>query len=284
MQFMADGHTDLASLRFLGNTSRVRDWVESISRTQLKASTVSHYLTNISQFVEYLREAPPPHCRLGSSALTGLSRELRYVRKSVQRKLVLHQLRVKADKDSRGMSASLLMECRDKARLEIPKLLGKLESDGSLKTQWLFYGYVVAYLCSLFGHRGGVYANLLVSEVEMARHDDGVYLINVETHKTNRAFGVAQLPLTEGEYGWFSQFLELREGLTGCTTSQYFFFTQSDKPCRNLNQYMQNAWADMGFSGRPVITDFRTSIATHVSISYGHCGERGWVMVLVMGR
>ncbi|MGL5596663.1 MAG: hypothetical protein ACRDDA_00745 [Aeromonas sp.] len=171
-----------------------------------------------------------------------------------------------------------------------------LETERSQKIQYLFYGYVTAYLASIFGHRCGVFQNLKIEEVEGAvQAQQGAYLINVSVlfspvcishpavrgvlfmplifsfhpqvnvHKTNQAFGPAQISLDPREYGWLKTFLGLREKLVGGPTAKFFFFTSTPNPCKNLNNHFQEAWKKMGLPGTPTFTDIRSSIATHVS-------------------
>lgn len=90
--------------------------------------------------------------------------------------------------------------------------------------------------------------------------------LQISAHKTNQAFGAAQLAMDAEEYGWLEEFLSMRSTLVGGKDAHYFFFTSKPSSCKNLNQYFQEAWAGMGLPGTPTFTDVRTSIATHVSI------------------
>lgn len=49
------------------------------------------------------------------------------------------------------------------------------------KDQWSFYGHLTAYWASIYGHRGGVFQNLTIKEVEDARKTvtEGNFVINV---------------------------------------------------------------------------------------------------------
>ncbi|XP_073766982.1 uncharacterized protein [Danio rerio] len=144
--------------------------------------------------------------------------------------------------------------------------LGKqIESNPSTRQQWRFYGFLTGYLTSISGHRCGVFQNLTIQEVEEASRspDESAYVINITTHKTNRAFGAAQLSLNREEYSWFRRFLALQAGLPGESQATYFFFTSRANPFRTLNKYFQSAWISMGLPGKPTFTDVRTAIATH---------------------
>ncbi|KAL0147081.1 hypothetical protein M9458_057605, partial [Cirrhinus mrigala] len=85
------------------------------------------------------------------------------------------------------------------------------------KDQWSFYGHLTAYLAYIYGHRGGVFENILIKEVEGVKKSptDESYVINITTHKTNQAFGAVQIALKEEEYDRFRQFLALRSRLFG---------------------------------------------------------------------
>ncbi|XP_035986789.1 uncharacterized protein LOC110367608 [Fundulus heteroclitus] len=85
--------------------------------------------------------------------------------------------------------------------------------------------------------------------------------LQVKEHKTNRAFGPAQVYLTVEEFGWLEQWLQIRETLQPST--DLVFFNENYQKIQNLQQHLQSAWAEMGFSGSPTFTDFRTSITTY---------------------
>ncbi|CAL8234476.1 unnamed protein product [Arctogadus glacialis] len=79
------------------------------------------------------------------------------------------------------------------------------------KIRYRFFGYLVAYLSSIYGHRSGVLTQMRVKEVQDAIGDNEKgYLINVMEHKTVRKFGVAQVYLDADEYGWCREWLRLR--------------------------------------------------------------------------
>ncbi|RXN14519.1 hypothetical protein ROHU_009064 [Labeo rohita] len=140
-----------------------------------------------------------------------------------------------------------------------------LKSDPEKKHQWSFYGHLTTYWASIYGHRSGVFQNLTIQEVVEARQraSEGCFVIEILAHKTNQAFGAAQLALDQEEYVWLEQFLSIRSTLVGGNDTKYFFFTSKPSSCKNLNQYFQEAWASMGLPGTPTFTDMRTTIATH---------------------
>lgn len=95
------------------------------------------------------------------------------------------------------------------------------------------------------------------------------------SHKTNQVFGPAQLALLDEEYEWAKRFLQIKDTLPGGKTASFiiylFFFTSTPNPCKNLNNYFQEAWKAMKLLGCPTFTDLRTSIASHISVfSHNH--------------
>ncbi|XP_035985726.1 uncharacterized protein LOC118559109 [Fundulus heteroclitus] len=106
---------------------------------------------------------------------------------------------------------------------------------------------------------------MTVSEVDEAQQEATVgqagFVINVKEHKTNRAFGPAQLYLTVEEFSWVEQWMIIRQKLNPPT--DLLLFTENFTKIEKLIVPMQAAWHDMGFPGRPTFTDFRTSIATY---------------------
>ncbi|XP_073730814.1 uncharacterized protein [Misgurnus anguillicaudatus] len=220
--------------------------------------------------MDYVSETPPPTSRLSKKALTGIRRELRSLIRGLKRGVVMHQIGVKQAKEGRLIPKLVLRKCRSEAKKIIPGLLDQLEEDGLQKTQFQLYGHLTAYFASIYGHRLGVFQNLTMEEVKKAvkSASSGSYLINISLHKTNQAFGPAQLSLTPEEYSWFRRFLAMRDNLVGGPDATHFFYTSTPNPCKNLNNHFQAAWVSMGLPGKPTFTDLRTSIATHARNTY----------------
>ncbi|XP_067301019.1 uncharacterized protein [Pseudorasbora parva] len=262
---MAAGQTDLASLGFLNQTARMRSWLNSLNQAKIAEPTIHHYLKNVAQFLAYVAETPPPTSRLSRTVMVGLNREIKNMIRSVRRRVVMHEVKVKQAKEGRLISKTTLRQCLAKAKVAIPKILARLCQSPNRNDQWSFYGHLTAYFACIYGHRSGVFQNMTIQEVEAARKNskDGCYVINISTHKTNQAFGAAQLALNEEEFEWMTGFLELRPYMVGGADPTYFFFTSKPSSCKNLNQYFQDAWAGMGLPGTPNFTEIRTSIATH---------------------
>ncbi|XP_073695497.1 uncharacterized protein [Garra rufa] len=132
-----------------------------------------------------------------------------------------------------------------------------------------------AYLAALYGHRGGVFQNMLIKEVEEAKDSESehIFLINIMSHKTNQVFGPAQIALTREEYGWMERFLAIRKRLPGGKTAKYFFFTSTTNICKKLITYFREAWKSMGLPGNPSFTDIRSSIASHAKFTHSEDGR-----------
>nr|XP_055062868.1 uncharacterized protein LOC129445899 isoform X1 [Misgurnus anguillicaudatus] len=224
--------------------------------------------------------------------MLAIRREVRGLIRGMRRGVTMHQIGVKQAKEGQLIPKKVLRKCRAECQKLIPGILGRskslaplrfvlfdrsvlltcafvstdqLEEDLSQKTQFVLYGHLTAYFASIYGHRLGVFQNMTIKEVEKAVKSEstGSYLINISLHKTNQAFGPAQLSLKKEEYHWFRRFLALREHLVGGPEAVYFFYTSTPNPCKNLNNYFQGAWVSMGLPGKPTFTDIRTSIATH---------------------
>ncbi|XP_048014510.1 uncharacterized protein LOC125247288 [Megalobrama amblycephala] len=274
---MAAGQTDLASLGFLNHTARMWSWHNSLNQAKIAEPTVHHYLKNVAQFLAYVEETPPPTCRLSRTVMVGLNREIKTIR-SVRRKVVMHEVRVKQAKEGRLIAKATLRQCVASAKAAIPDILARLRETANRALHWSFYGHLTAYLACIYGHRGGVFQNMTIAEVEAAKtgSQEGCFVINISTHKTNQAFGAAQLALSGEEYGWLADFLDMRPYLVGGEHAHYFFFTSKPSSCKNLNQYFQEAWAGMGLPGSPTFKDIRTSIATHAKNSHTPGDRRRW--------
>ncbi|KAL0152501.1 hypothetical protein M9458_052224 [Cirrhinus mrigala] len=144
----------------------------------------------------------------------------------VRRSVAVHEVAVKQAKEGRLIPKATLRACREAAKKKIPEILDLLESGAEKKTQWSFYGHLTAYWASIYGHRSRVFQNLTIQEVEDVHKtgSEGHFVINISAHKTNQAFGAAQLALDKEEYGWLEKFLSLRSTLLGGKDATYFFF------------------------------------------------------------
>ncbi|XP_016382922.1 uncharacterized protein LOC107719893 [Sinocyclocheilus rhinocerous] len=267
---MAEGKGKLSDFCFLNDTANIHAWVSSLRKANMMATTIQHYAVNVGCFIKYIAETPPPSCRLSKNALIGLRREMLSVRKSLKRGVAMHRTSMRAEKEVQVIAKATLLKCQTQAAQAIPELLTLLENDPTQKILWQFYGHFAALLSSIYGHRGGVFQNITFQEVLTAQKSTSqkAYLINVTSHKTNQAFGPAQIALTEEEYGWVQRFFQLKYKLLGGADAKYLFFTSTPKPCKNLNNYFQDAWKSMGLPGCPTFTDVRTSIASHAKFTH----------------
>ncbi|XP_054882729.1 uncharacterized protein LOC129357667 [Poeciliopsis prolifica] len=195
--------------------------------------------------------------------LVSVARALKSAASQISTTVVLHQIQVKDDKERRTVTPELLRRCLERCRTCIPVLLRDLsrrKRDVNLRNQLI--GYFGLYVASLYGHRTGVVSNMRVSEVEEAeqsgsRHDSSGYVINVRHHKTNRAFGSAQLFLTPEEYGWLRRWMAIRRELR--PDSDLMFFNLNGGPVNKLTSFARDAWARMRLPGSPSLTDIRTA-------------------------
>ncbi|KAG1927358.1 hypothetical protein F2P79_024296 [Pimephales promelas] len=88
---MSEGKTRLSTLIFLNETSRIHAWVASLCKAHKKETTIEYYVQNVSQFLNYVCETPPPSCRLSKTVLIGLRREMMSIRKSLKRKVAMNR-------------------------------------------------------------------------------------------------------------------------------------------------------------------------------------------------
>ncbi|XP_035994633.1 uncharacterized protein LOC118563644 isoform X1 [Fundulus heteroclitus] len=265
LSFITEGQTILQNWTFLPNMSRIYQWPEHLQNGGKAENTVKTYLVNLSQFLGYFRDTPPTFSRVPKREVFAVIRAISECIASLGPRVVMRQIRVKKNKLSRTISKDQLRLCKVLARRRIPELLDELSEDPNPEARRRFYGYLSVYLASLYGHRTGVLKNMTVSEVDEAQQEATVgqagFVINVKEHKTNRAFGPAQLYLTVEEFSWVEQWMIIREKLNPPT--DLLLFTENFTKIEKLIVPMQAAWLDMGFPGRPTFTDFRTSIATY---------------------
>ncbi|KAI7789481.1 hypothetical protein IRJ41_011755 [Triplophysa rosa] len=120
------------------------------------------HVAALTQFMDYVGETPPPTCRLSKQALLRIRWELRVLLKSLKRKVTMHQIEVKQAKEGRLIPKEVLRRCRVEAKQSIPRIL---------KTQFLLYGYLMAYFACIYGYRCGVFQNLTIQEGKKLRAD-----------------------------------------------------------------------------------------------------------------
>lgn len=184
--FLLTGKKNISDWRFLHDTAGITSYVSSLKSEGKAITTVNYYLRNILQFCHYLKETPPKQCRLSKSQLTGVVRALQAELRSVNKPLVLHQLRVKSNKMSRIIPRSSLSRCTALAKDMIPRLLDQMAARETIHVRHQFYGYLSAFIMSIYGHRPGVLTNMTVGEVQTAKDgqlldSDQGYVITVST-------------------------------------------------------------------------------------------------------
>uniref|UniRef100_A0A1A8QRW1 Serine/arginine repetitive matrix 1 n=3 Tax=Nothobranchius rachovii TaxID=451742 RepID=A0A1A8QRW1_9TELE len=253
LNFMAVWALRLWDWSFLTRTERVMEWVGHLKR--------------------YFKETPPPHCRLKGAQITAVLRTILQCITPLLRDVSVHQMKVKEAMQMRVVSMPDLNLCRQRCRDTIPQLLERLETQPTdNKGRYRFFGYLAAFIASIYGHRTGVIANMTVTEVMNARknakEDSPGFVINIAEHKTNRFFGYAQVFLHPVEFSWMERRLAVRRQLK--PEGDLFFFGATAQPNKNLVRYMQAAWEEMGLSGKPTFTDLRTAIASHLQAKERH--------------
>ncbi|KAM4532905.1 uncharacterized protein V3H82_026610 isoform 2-T3 [Fundulus diaphanus] len=265
LTFMTEGRTILQNWMFLPNIKRVNQWPELLLNEGLVETTVRAYLINLSQFLGFFRDTPPSASKVPKTAVFSVIRAVSACITKLRTPVVIRQIRIKKMKMSKAIPREHLHLCKVLARARIPEILDELSNDPKPQTRRTFFGYLSVYIASLYGHRTGVLKNMTVAEVDEAQMEakpgDAGFVINVKEHKTNRAFGPAQLYLTLEEFSWLEQWLIIRGKIN--PSSDLVFFTEKNTRVEKLICQMQTAWADMGLPGIPTFTDFRTSIATY---------------------
>ncbi|KAK1876435.1 Hydroxycinnamoyltransferase 2 [Dissostichus eleginoides] len=270
--WMSRGKTDLGKLQFLGDLDNLRGWVKSLRGNKMALPTTLHYLKNVRQFVVFIGETPPPSSRLSQKNVLMVVRELKASIRSWTRPVVLHQMRVKGKKDATIHSIKELQECRRLALVAIPKLLSRLEEQHTTTDQCNLFGYVAAYLASLYGHRLGVFLNMTDVQVSQAVHgpEKNDYLLKMEDHKTNESFGTAKMLLSDQEYGWLMDIIHLKtKWANGKKMSKYVFFNTTFSPDKNLTKYVKRVWSEMHLKGEATFTSLRSAVATFARDRHG---------------
>ncbi|XP_016516802.1 uncharacterized protein LOC107833086 [Poecilia formosa] len=262
---MAGGKTELSSWLFLHDPVRAVEWPCRLLQEGKAVTTVKVYLTNTSQFVTYFTETPPAESALGTSQLIALSRAIRAATHKISAGVVLRQLHVKHQKVIRAVTPGLLHRCVSATKELIPGLLQSLSKKSCDATQrHLFIGAFSLLITCLYGHRAGVMTHLRVEELDEAKREfnpgDPGYVLNIKHHKTNRAFGHAQVFLTAEEFRWLEAWMQIRARLQ--PTCDLVFFNTNGGMIEKLSKFTRAAWRELGMPGSPSLTDLRTAVAT----------------------
>ncbi|XP_014882884.1 uncharacterized protein LOC106944179 [Poecilia latipinna] len=245
---------------------KIHAFPQALKDNRRTITTVKVYLVNFSQFMDYFSETPPRGSRRTRRQIRAVGRAVRADLQQIGTEITLHQISVKRSKAKRSITRKHLRKCKSLATATIPVLLGKLEAaPPNVQLRHRLYGYLACYLSAVYGHRPGVLTNMTVEELQEAIEDaeEGSpgFVINVRNHKTNRAFGAAQLFLTHAEFTWFVRWLSIRSTLN--PPCKFLLFSSNQKRIAKLTRFSQCAWTEMGLPGRPTMTDFRSAVATH---------------------
>ncbi|XP_059184720.1 uncharacterized protein LOC131967988 [Centropristis striata] len=261
VKFMMVGWTEVRywTWEFLANLQLIKLYPVLLKKFGLAPSTISLYVGHALCFVEYFFDTPPHHCRLAKGKLKQVQRELKKVLRMAGRTVLGRQVEVKQQKQQRLVIWEALATCQSLARAKIPELLDDIEKapPRDPPTRYRFFGYLGAYIASIYGHRTGVLTCMRVKEVKEALG----YLINVRDHKTLRKFGLAQIFLDGEEYGWCKRWLELKK--RSIATNPYFFSSFGKGQAKDMVRYVRRAWGEMGLPGSPSLLDIRSAVATY---------------------
>ncbi|XP_047186374.1 uncharacterized protein LOC118292847 [Scophthalmus maximus] len=106
--YMANNRSRLSDWLFLDNMSRIRGWSRSVVEGGMKITTAKFYLQNALHFVRFMTGIPPKTCRLTRVQFTSVERELKTGVRSLQRRVVVHQMSTKRIKISKLPSRQAL--------------------------------------------------------------------------------------------------------------------------------------------------------------------------------
>ncbi|KAK5889494.1 hypothetical protein CesoFtcFv8_015494 [Champsocephalus esox] len=285
--WMIRDKTQLGRLQCLCDVDRLRGWVKSLRGCKLALTTTLHYLKSVRQFLCFIQEMPPPSSNINKNDLKRVIKELTASIKSWNRPVVLHQLRVRENKDAALHSIKDLQECRRLALVAIPKVISKLKKHHTTTDRNKLFGLVLAYLASLYGHQAGVFLSLTDEQVSKAVYGPkgNDYLIKVEEHKTGESFGTAKMLLTDQEYGWLSFIISLKKKWAKGgeeEVSKFLFFNTTFSQDMNLNKYLKSAWSNMQLGGEATFASLRSAVETFARDRHGEHSQKWKKMARLM--
>ncbi|XP_048086881.1 uncharacterized protein LOC125286159 [Alosa alosa] len=139
---------------------KIQEWAAHVEASNRAVTTADFYLRNAAQFLQYFSETPPRHSRLSAVQVVAMRRTLKKVLADLRKKVVLRQVEVKAAKMDRIIFAKNMLRCREVAR---HSRLSAVQ-DPTTPNRNRFYGYLVAFVVALYGHRPGVLVMTTMNE------------------------------------------------------------------------------------------------------------------------
>ncbi|PWA26311.1 hypothetical protein CCH79_00020453, partial [Gambusia affinis] len=171
MQYMNEGRTVISNWTFLCNIIKIYDWPERLTQQGKAVTTVKLYMVNLLEFLTYFRDTPSSTSRVPKKSLVAALRAVSTGLRKLSRHVLLRQLQVKKSKSKKLISKADLSACRRKAQKLIPQILEAFNQTPTQANMRRFYGYLSAYLASIYGHRTSVLTNMTLAELDKARED-----------------------------------------------------------------------------------------------------------------
>ncbi|KAG9269183.1 hypothetical protein AMEX_G16176 [Astyanax mexicanus] len=257
--FSGEGQLLRGDFAFLKEAKVVSDWVQVLKEDGMKPTTIRVNLINIRKFVLFLKDQPVGVTKVSDKAFDRLLSQLKQRLRDLHRDVTIHRQKIRKSGRRNIVPIDSSKAFRKKTRRILPMKLSALEKDPTTKGLCEVFGLLAGYFISLSGHRTGVMANMLVSEVREAELEDNRSIIEVQSHKSAGTYGHAQVSVNEKEYSWFMSLLDMRDNFEG-SDSPYFFFSASGGKCRKLLYYFQKEWKKMGLKGSFTFRNLRTSV------------------------
>ncbi|XP_057311987.1 uncharacterized protein LOC130649709 isoform X2 [Hydractinia symbiolongicarpus] len=226
---------------------------------------IKKYLSSVGVFCEFLITERVQLTSVGPEKVVDLKRKLNVWKKSYK----------KLDKERR-----FEREIDDHSMLVTPQQLQNYEKSENavnaksffLKLQSSDFSVTQAEYCCmrdhLFsvihfanGHRSGVSANLLVSEVDACQRVDGLCQISVKQHKTAYAYGPATITMSEIEFGWLKLFTDkIRPQVKPKCRNVFLSWTGSAMTSGQISLRIHQLWAKADLFGNVPIKNLSCNI------------------------
>lgn len=103
-------------------------YARSLTAENMTITTAKCYLLNALEFIRYVKQTPPPRCKLNKATLTAVEREVERALKTIRGDVAVHQVATKRSKMEHLPSRTDLAACIQKAPTKIEALLGRFPS------------------------------------------------------------------------------------------------------------------------------------------------------------
>ncbi len=243
--------TRLRMLRYLGNSPDKSGVIDLLSK-DLSWPTIRNYLASYSHFLAYMKSLPE-WCVTWASKIELESINVAYARTMTtvcklsreaeqKRKQTEHAKLVDLEVIAAYLDSNVLKEARKLC-------LTKLKPEDSLSQILHYYNnarnHLILTMTLTNAKRSGVLSGMLMSEVNTAAYEKGVYTFDVLCGKTYASHGASTVTCDQADYEFLQDFIKNLRPAANPTCDQVFVNMHGQSTeTSEINRYLKTAWKD----------------------------------------